>query len=130
MMAEMPEDALHELMMAAEMMREGGGDVGVQPGLADRGVMPGELLDEEAEVFEDAEDGDVNDPPHRQPDHDDDRVDTEEEEEEEEDVAVSMTTQGLLFLNFNPSLADAYPYGSEPPQPTLGRCPNSARIIR
>ncbi|KIJ58487.1 hypothetical protein HYDPIDRAFT_44450 [Hydnomerulius pinastri MD-312] len=54
MMGEMPEDALEDLMLGAAMMREGGGEVrvmGVQPGLADRGIMPGDMLDEEIEVF-------------------------------------------------------------------------------
>lgn len=99
MMAEMPEDALQELMLDAAMMREAaGGDgadgAGVQPGLADRGAMPGELLGEEEEndVFWEAEEGgDV-----------DGRGDTEEEDEEEdvEDVAVSVITRpSLLFLN-------------------------------
>ena len=98
MIAEMPEDALHEMMIGAEMMREAGGAAGVQPGLADRGAMPGELLDEEVEVFLEAGDGgdDVDDVPHGQPGHQDGRADTEEdedeeEEEEEEEVAVSIT---------------------------------------
>ncbi|KAF8436005.1 transcriptional repressor TCF25-domain-containing protein [Boletus edulis BED1] len=74
MMAEAPDDALHELMIAAEMMREG-----VQPGLADRGAMPGELLDEENEVC------DVDDVPHGQPGHQEE--DDEDEDEDDEDVA-------------------------------------------
>ncbi|KAF8128178.1 transcriptional repressor TCF25-domain-containing protein [Boletus edulis] len=84
MMAEAPDDALHELMIAAEMMREGGGNVEVQPGLADRGAMPGELLDEENEVFWEAED-DVDDVPHGQPGHQEE--DEEDEDEDDEDVA-------------------------------------------
>ncbi|KAF8548302.1 hypothetical protein OG21DRAFT_779027 [Imleria badia] len=85
MMAEMPEDALQEMMLGAEMMREAGAGVGVQPGLAERGAMPGELLDEDIEVFWEAEEGgEVDDMPRG---HQQGRVDTEEEEEEEEEVA-------------------------------------------
>ena len=117
MMAEMPEDALHEMMVGAEMMREADGAAGVQPGLADRGVMPGELPGEEVEVFWEAEDGGVNDLPHDQPGHPDDRVDMEDEDEDEEDVAVSVTAHRLFvwhfcFLNFILSLADADPCGT------------------
>lgn len=140
MMAEMPEDALHELMLGAEMMREGGG--GVQPGLADRGAMPGELLpEEEAEVFWEAEDGgdDVDDLPHghdRVNTAEDGEEDEEEEDEEEEDVAVSMRARhlrtGFVFLKHDTFLADAYPCGTQPSQPALGtrRCAGSGRFIR
>ncbi|KIJ12883.1 hypothetical protein PAXINDRAFT_82129 [Paxillus involutus ATCC 200175] len=92
MMGEMPEDALQDLMLGAAMMREGGGAGGVQPGLAERGLMPGQLMDEEIEVFWDAEGGededgggDVDDVPHpqmEQPDNDDDNDDGEDEEED------------------------------------------------
>ena len=135
MMAEMPEDELHELMIGAEMMREAGG--AAQPGLADQGVMPGELPGVDIDVFWDAEDGegDVDEAPHGQLGHQDGRVDPEEDpednedEEDEEDVAVSVTAH-LLFLNFNTSLADAYPRGAQPPQPALGGRSSSGRLVR
>ena len=140
MVAEMPEDALQELMVGAEMMREAGGGGGeVQPGLADRGAMPGELPGEDVEVFWEAEDGGGGglgggeDQPHHQPDEQESRSDTEddEEEEEEEDVAVSVVAHRLYdsALNSGPTLAHAYPCGTQPPQPTLGRCACAGRII-
>jgi hypothetical protein len=137
MMAEMPEDELHELMIGAEMMREAGGAAGVQPGLADQGAMPGELPGVDIDVFWDAEDGegDVDEAPHGQLGDQDGRVDTEEDpeddddEEDEEDVAVSVIAH-LLFLIFNASLADAYPRGTQPPQPALGRCSSSGGLVR
>lgn len=91
MMVEMPEDELQELMLGAEMIREEGADVGLQPGLADRGAMPGEMPPEEVEVFWEAEDGggDMDDLPHDQPGHQDGGLDTAEDGEEEEDIAVS-----------------------------------------
>ncbi|KAG9309798.1 transcriptional repressor TCF25-domain-containing protein [Chiua virens] len=87
-MAEMPEDELHELMMMGmdmgEAEAEGAG--GVQPGLADRGVMPGEMPgEEEVEVFWEAEEG--GDVPPGGPGHQDGTDDDDDEEEEEEDVA-------------------------------------------
>ena len=91
-LADMPEDALQELMLGAEMMQEV--DAGMQPGLADRGAMPGELPGEENDVFWEAEDGGVDDPPQDQRDQHDERVDTEEGEEEE-DVVVSIATLHL-----------------------------------
>lgn len=96
MMGEMPEDALQDLMLGAAMMREGGGAGGVQPGLAERGLMPGQLMDEEIEVFWDAEGGededgggDVDDVPHPQMEQPDDDDDNDDGEDEEEDIAVS-----------------------------------------
>lgn len=97
LMAEMPEDALHEMMLGAEMIRDAGGAAGVQPGLADRGAMPGELPEEEIEVFWEAEEGgrDVDGLPH------DGRVDTVEDEEDgeedEEDIAVSITAPPMCL---------------------------------
>ena len=96
MMAEMPEDALQEMMLGAEMMREAGAG-GVQPGLADRGVMPGELPDEAVEVFWEADEGgggDVDDVPHGQAGQQEGRAEEEEgdeEEDDDQDVAVSFT---------------------------------------
>lgn len=97
-LAEMPEDALQEMMLGAEMIRDAGGAAGVQPGLADRGAMPGELPEEEIEVFWEAEDGGggVDDLPQ------DGRVDTVEDEEDgeedEEDVAVSIYSSSEASL--------------------------------
>ena len=140
MMAEMPEDELHELMIGAEMMREAGGGAGaaagVRPGLADQGAMPGELPGVDIDVFWDAEDGegDEDEVLHGRLGHQDGRVDSEgdpeeDEEEDEEDVAVSVVTH-LLSVNFNALLADAYPRGTQPPQSTLGRCSSSGGLVR
>ncbi|KAH7881864.1 transcriptional repressor TCF25-domain-containing protein [Phlebopus sp. FC_14] len=78
MMGEMPEDALEDLMMGAAMIQQAGGGAGAQPGLADRGMMPGEMPVEE----EDVNGGDEDDPGQVHDDEDEDR-----EEEEEEYVA-------------------------------------------
>ncbi|KAF8547637.1 hypothetical protein OG21DRAFT_1490042 [Imleria badia] len=88
MMVEMPEDALQEMMLSTEMMREAG--AGAQPGLADRGVMQGELPDVGIEVFWEVEEGggDVDDVARGQAGHQEGRADTEEEDEEDDqDVA-------------------------------------------
>ncbi|KAF9236917.1 transcriptional repressor TCF25-domain-containing protein [Melanogaster broomeanus] len=102
MMAEMPEDALEDLMMGAAAAEGGAGaGWGVQPGLAERGLMPGELPDEgiEIDVFWDVEEGEedgegvtggdaVDETQHEQltmqPNDDNDN---DEDEDEEEDIA-------------------------------------------
>ncbi|KAG6380501.1 hypothetical protein JVT61DRAFT_8660 [Boletus reticuloceps] len=85
------------MMIAAEMMHE----AAVQPGLLDRGAMPGELPDEKNEAFWEAEDGggDVDDVPHGQPGH---------QEEDDEDIAPG-----------------AYSCRAQPPQPALWKCTGS-----
>ncbi|KIJ58859.1 hypothetical protein HYDPIDRAFT_33771 [Hydnomerulius pinastri MD-312] len=104
----MPEDALEDLMLGAAMMREGGGGMGVMgvhPGLAGREIMPGDMLDEEIEVFfePEVEADDVDDLLPAQagrfvPAEDEDEEDEDEEDgvEDEEDPMLVRVVRIIL----------------------------------